>query len=71
LLADDLLFSGFDEVIVFDREPATPTPPPVVFTSDRGLPPEAREALVTYMESHNALAAAGDGVGLCWARRVP
>jgi hypothetical protein len=69
VLDQDTLFAGFDEVVVFDHKPSGLTRVPVVFTSDADLSDEATSALCSYLDRCDAVAAAGDGVGLRWFRR--
>lgn len=69
VLAEDTLFAGFDEVVVFDHKPAGIMPAPDVFTSDVELSDETARAVCRYLERCDAAAAAGDGVGLRWFRR--
>lgn len=69
VIAEDSLFYGFDEVVVFDRRPVTITFPPALFTTDASLSEAAVRGLCAYLEAHTAVAAAGDGLGLRWFLR--
>jgi hypothetical protein len=69
VIAEDSLFHGFDEVVVFDRRPVTITAPPAVFTTDASLSEASVGGLCAYLEAHAAAGAAGDGVGLRWFLR--
>lgn len=69
VIAEDSLFHGFDEVVVFDRRPVTITAPPAVFTTDASLSEASVGGLCAYLEAHVAAGAAGDGVGLRWFLR--
>jgi hypothetical protein len=66
LVAEDSLFYGFDEVVIFDRRPVKITSPPAVCTTDTSLSEAAVDELCAYLAAHAATAAAGDGVGLRW-----
>lgn len=69
VIAENTLFYGFDEVVVFDHRPVTITSPPTIFTTDASLSDAAVRGLCAYLEAHSAVAAAGDGVGLRWFLR--
>jgi hypothetical protein len=66
IIEQETLFFGFDEVVVLERSPVALPAIPVVFTSDSSLSEEDSRVLLSYLVEHEAVAAAGDGVGLRW-----